>query len=130
MAHPTWVNYLLQAPIDHLNQAMPIICGHRFTVKVQITGFVFKEHTRRPKAGVPGPGSSVAEIDILQRLIDLAFLDQRDGGLQVIAFLAADAKLVALDRDLHLDLRALDRLDDLLGEVALDALLDQHRLAQ
>lgn len=97
---------------------------------VEITGFVFKEHTQHPQAEVPSPESSVAEIDILQRLVDLAFLDQRDGGLQVVAFLAADAQLVALDRDLHLDLRALDRLDDFLGEFALDTLLDQHRLAQ
>ena len=50
------------------------------------------------------PTASVAEIQILQRLPNLEPAHQLDGGLQIIALLAGDPQLVALDRGLHLEL--------------------------
>src|SRR5258708_37047005 len=67
---------------------------------------------------------SVAEIHVLQGVGDLEALDVGDRGLQVVAFLAADAQLVALDRGLDLELRALDLLDDRARQLGVDALLD------
>src|SRR5262249_33535400 len=72
---------------------------------------------------------SVAEIHILQRLLDLHRLDEGDRFLQVVALLAGDAQFVALDRDLDLELAVLQLLDDLLGKRLLDTLLDDHLLA-
>src|SRR5215470_8886739 len=68
-------------------------------------------------------GSSVAEIHVLQRLLDLHVPHQLNGGLQIIALLAADPQLVTLDGGLHLELAVLDRLHDLLGQRAVDPLL-------
>jgi hypothetical protein len=50
-------------------------------------------------------------------------LQQRDRGLQVVALGAGDAHAVALDGGLHLQLALLDDALDLLGRVAVDALL-------
>ena len=66
----------------------------------------------------------------MQRLVDLEALDERDRRLQVVAFLAAHPQFVALYRHLNLELGALDFLDDLLRQFALDPLFDQDRLAQ
>src|SRR3954470_21806081 len=73
--------------------------------------------------------SLVPEVHVLQRLLDLEAPDERDRFLQVVALFAADAELVALDRGLDLQLRVLDRLHDLLGELLVDALLDHDLLA-
>src|SRR3546814_6164900 len=65
----------------------------------------------------PKPGdlhdwlTSVPEIDVLQRLLDVQPLDEGDRRLKVVDLLAADAQLVALDGRLHLHLGVLDRLD-------------------
>ena len=44
----------------------------------------------------------------MQGLLELEGADARDGGLEVVALLAGDAELVALDRGLHLELGVLD----------------------
>ena len=73
---------------------------------------------------------SVPEIYILKGLGDLEFFDQGNHSLKVVSLLTRNAQLVALDGDLHLQLCSLDDLNDLLGQVTLDALLDADRLAQ
>jgi hypothetical protein len=73
---------------------------------------------------------SVPEIDVLQRQLVLLLAQQRDGLLQVIALLAADAHAVAHDRGLHLELALLDRLDDLLRERGVEALAQRDALAR
>src|SRR5579862_7279947 len=60
--------------------------------------------------------ASVPEIHELQRLLELEGADARHDGLQVIALLAGDAELIALDRGLHLELAVLDGLHELAGE--------------
>src|SRR5690606_10808163 len=71
-------------------------------------------------------GRSVAEVVELQRQLELGALEQRDRGLQVVALLAVDAQLVAVDLAVDLELGVLQRRLDLLGELALDALLDRN----
>src|SRR5262245_48183489 len=56
--------------------------------------------------------SLVAEVQILQRQLDFHFAHMLDRRLQIVALLAADAQLVALDGDLHLQLRILERPHD------------------
>ena len=73
--------------------------------------------------------ASVAEIHILQRLLELQPAYQRDRLLQIVALLARDPELVALDRSLHLELAVLDRADDALAEFLIDALAQRHGLA-
>src|SRR5882724_4938092 len=70
----------------------------------------------------------VPEVHILQRLIDFHPTHQGDRFLEVVALLARDPQLVALDRGLDLEFRILDRLHDLLGELLVDALLDDDFL--
>ena len=79
----------------------------------------------RPEARV-----SVAEILELQRQVDVGLLQQRDRGLQVIALLAGDAQLVAVDLRFDLELGGLDGGDEFLGHGLFDALLDGDLLAR
>src|SRR5260221_1757957 len=72
---------------------------------------------------------SVAEIHILQRLLDLEAAQQGDGRLQVVALLAGDAQLLALDAGLDLEAAVLDLAHEAPGQLAVDALLQHHRLA-
>ena len=72
-------------------------------------------------------GVHLAEVHELQRHVEVAALEQRHGGLQVVAALGLHAQLVALD--LRLDaLRRLvaDDLGDLLRVVLGDALLERR----
>src|SRR3546814_4279484 len=84
----------------------------------------------------PKPGdrhewlTSVPEIDVLQRLLDVQPLDEGDRRLKVVDLLAADAQLVALDGRLHLHLGVLDRLDQAPGQILGDALPDHDGLPQ
>src|SRR6185437_12810372 len=66
----------------------------------------------------------VAEILELQWYIGIALAQQCHGRLQIIAFLAADTQLVAVDLRLDLELRGLQLCNELLGSHLLDALLD------
>ena len=94
---------------------------------------------RRPRLSAGGSRSralrgrrhaprSVAEIAELHREVGDRLLDQRDRVLQIVALGAGHAHRVALDRRLHLHLAVLDQLDDLLGELLLDAHADRHHL--
>src|SRR5258707_9365156 len=74
-------------------------------------------------------GTLFPEIDVLQRLVGLDSPELDDGGLEIVAFLARDAQLVALDRHLDLELAVLDLAHQALGELLVDALLEQHGLA-
>src|SRR5260221_4526888 len=73
--------------------------------------------------------SLVAEIHILQRLLDLERAQKRDGVLQIVALFAGDPQFVALDRGLDLELAFLEGGYEALAELAIDALLDDHDLA-
>src|ERR1700683_141506 len=73
---------------------------------------------------------SVAEVIELQRHLELRAAQQRDGGLQLVTLLTADAHLVALQARLHLELRVLDQALDLLARFRIDALPEQHLLAR
>src|SRR5690606_27448014 len=68
--------------------------------------------------------ASVAEVVELQRDAEVGLAQQRDGVLQVVALLAVDPQLVAVDLAVDLELGVLERGLDLLGRLALDALLD------
>src|SRR3546814_19773332 len=70
----------------------------------------------------------VPEVYVLQGLLDLQVLDQRDGRLKVVALLAGDAQFVALDSRLDLQLAALDPLGNLLGDLLVDALFERADL--
>ena len=75
-------------------------------------------------SGAPAPElRSVAEVFELQRQFVVAFLQQRHRHLQVVALLAGDAQLVAVDLRFDLQLGVLDGGHDLLGQLLLDALL-------
>src|SRR6266542_5430926 len=90
-----------------------------------------------PPRGRPGgrparrspPGwrpATLAEVDELQRQVEILALDQGDHGLKIILFLGGDAQFLALDLGPHA-LRPLitDDLADLLGVVLRDALLER-----
>src|SRR4029079_10830939 len=67
-------------------------------------------------------GRSVAEVRELHREVEVLPAQELHHGLQVVALLARDAHLRALDRRLHLELRVLDVFHDfagLLGDYAL-----------
>ena len=66
---------------------------------------------------------SVAKVSELQRHAKIRLLEKLHDGLQIVAFLARHADLLALDRRLHLELGFLDRLDDLTGLIRVDAIL-------
>src|SRR5438270_8707402 len=87
------------------------------------------ETGRRPAPAAHRRRALFPEIDVLQRLLGLDRAELGDGGLEVVAFLARDAQLVALDRDLDLELAVLDLAHQALGELLVDALLEQHGLA-
>ena len=81
---------------------------------------------RHPHPGLPLKGeaeSSIAEIVELQRQFEVALAQQRHRVLQVVALLAVDPQLVAVDLGIDLELGFLDRRGDLLGQLLLDALL-------
>ena len=71
---------------------------------------------------------SVAEIGELEGLTQLATANQRHHLLQIITLLAGYPNLVTLNGGLHLDLGILDQLDQFLGHVAFDPLLELHFL--
>src|SRR5690606_660933 len=75
---------------------------------------------RRPNGRRRGR-RSIAEVRELERQIELALLEELNHLLQVVALLAGDPHLIALDRRLHLDLRFLDELDDLAGRIGIDS---------
>src|SRR5690606_32760067 len=72
----------------------------------------------------------IAEVVELQRAVELAALEQRDRRLQVVALLAVDAQLVAVDLAVDLELGFLQRGLELLCQLAFDALLDADLLAR
>src|SRR5580700_2129849 len=74
--------------------------------------------------------ASVAEVSELQRHFELRALEQRDGRLQLVALLAADAHLVAHEARLHLELGVLDQARDLLAGVRVDAVPQHHLLVR
>ena len=70
----------------------------------------------------------VAEIQILQGLVDLEAAHQSDRRLQIITLLAGHAQLVTLDRDLDLELAVLDLADQLPGEIGVHTSPQHDRL--
>eukprot|EP01136_Pigoraptor_vietnamica_P017703 Opistho-1_new@63244 len=68
--------------------------------------------------------ASVPEVVVAQGHVRHFLLQQGDGLLQIVTVLAGDAHAVALDGGLDLHLAVLDRADDLLGQIGLDAVLD------
>src|SRR5580658_848744 len=83
--------------------------------------------TVRPVAGQPC--SLLPEIDILQGQFDLHPLDVLNCVLKIVPLLAGHAEFVALDRDLDLQLGILQLLDQLSGQLLVDALPDDDGLA-
>src|ERR1700688_3155702 len=75
-------------------------------------------------------GPSLAEVHELEGLRELEAADMGDGGLQLVALLPAHAQLVALDRDLELELAVLERVREALGQLPIDPLLDHDRLPE
>src|SRR3546814_5870676 len=88
-----------------------------------------RDRTKPRRGSVRSRSALVAEVLVLQRLLDLQALYKGNGVLQIVALLAGDAQAVALDRRLHLQLAALQLLHDALGEILADALLDGDELA-
>src|SRR4029077_1263467 len=82
-----------------------------------------------PAEGWIDAGGSLAEIHVLQRLIDLEGAQQRDGVLQFVTLLAGHSQFIALDRGLNLQLAVLQILYQALGQFTIDALLDDPHLA-
>ncbi len=70
--------------------------------------------------GTHNLASSVAEVLVLQRQVNVGILHQSDDGLKIITLLATDAQLVALDSGLHFELAAFDHLDELPRQVRVD----------
>ena len=70
---------------------------------------------------VPYGETVLAVVDELERLAVVLPLEEGDDLLQRIARGRADAQLVTLDLDLHLELLGLDILVDLAGNVLFDA---------
>src|SRR6516165_7130616 len=75
-----------------------------------------------------GSTASVPEVDELHGDAEVVLPQQLHHRLQVVALLARDAHLVALDRDLHLHLGVLHELDDLARFLDRDALLEIESL--
>ncbi|CAK8737250.1 hypothetical protein SODG_000973 [Sodalis praecaptivus] len=59
----------------------------------------------------------------MEGLTQLRAFDQRDNLLQVIAGLACDANLIALDLRLHLQLAVFNEFNDFLGQTGFDPCL-------
>ncbi len=89
-----------------------------------------KPTARRSSGLQPRRSRSIPEIVELQRDLKLGLAQQRHRLLQVVALLAADPQLVAVDLGLDLELGLLERGDDLLRQFLLDALLDGDLLAR
>src|SRR5690606_419507 len=102
--------------------------GHRFR---PITAFSSQRRvsartfasSSAPSAGLPA-SKSVTEVLELQRDAEIALAQQGDGLLQVVALLAVDPQLLAVDLAVDLELGVLVRGMDLLGRLALDVLPD------
>ena len=71
---------------------------------------------------------SVAEVVELQRHAQLFATQQGNRLLQIVALLAGDAYLLALNGGLHLELGVFDHGDDFLRQVFIDALPQNHFL--
>src|SRR5205807_10641718 len=74
--------------------------------------------------------TSVAEIVELQRAVELGAAQQRDRRLQLVALLAGDPYLLALQARLHLELRVLDGAHDLASRLLVDAVPQRHFLVR
>src|SRR5690606_18481328 len=98
--------------------------GHRFR---PITARSSQRRTSRSTCAASNV-DSVTEIVELQRKLELLAAQQRHRGLQVVALLAVDAQLVAIDLGVDLELGVLELALDLLGQFALDALAHRHLL--
>src|SRR5689334_10608130 len=77
-------------------------------------GAVSSSWPRRDQArAIPPAFALVAEIYVLQRLLDVHPAGDGDRGLQIVPLFAGDAQLVSLDRYLNLELAVLDFPDQL-----------------
>jgi len=74
-----------------------------------------------------GPGQ-IPEIVELQRHTEIGFAQQRNHFLQIITLLAGHPHLLALDRDLHLELRLLDHFHELAAGIDIEAMLQRYFL--
>ena len=72
-------------------------------------------------------GASVPEVDVLEGESEVHRLHFDDDGLKVIALLTRNPDLITLDRDLDLELHAFDVLDEFLGCILCDALVEGER---
>src|SRR6516225_7552143 len=91
------------------------------------SGSGWRDQARAPTAGVK---CLFAEIDVLQRLLDLQAAGDGDRGLQIVALFAGDAQLVALNRNLYFQLGVLELSDQLPRESRVDPLPQHDRLPQ
>ena len=71
----------------------------------------------------------IAEIDVLEGLLDREILDELNRLLEVIALLTGNAQLITLNSNLHFDFCALDALSNLGRDLAIDTLFDLNALA-
>src|SRR6516164_8773317 len=83
-----------------------------------------------PRICVAPLRGSVAEVRELQRHIELRAAQQSDRRLQLIALLAADAHLLALNARLNLELRVLHQSRDLPAGVRIDTVAQHHLLVR
>ena len=71
---------------------------------------------------------SVAEVSVLDREIGNRFGNERNTRLQIVALGALHSNFVALNRSLNLELALLDQLDDFLGQIGINTILDLQLL--
>ena len=74
------------------------------------------------------PASLIAEVFELHGLFYAHGFDELHCRLKVVALLARDAELFALNGDLHFNLLAFDRLDDFLGGFLINTFFDGDTL--
>src|SRR5579859_3599005 len=91
---------------------------HKTCAGLSSSAMVKQEQQETQEPHSRPPIRLVTKIDILQRQVDVDLLHQRDRLLQIVALLARDAQLVALDRDLDLHLAVLDLGDQGLADFA------------
>src|SRR5690606_24309476 len=98
--------------------------GHRFR---PITAFSIQRRVRASTCSVSRSGcmGSVTEVPELQGQAEVGPAQQGDGLLQLVAFLAVDAQLVAVDLAVHPEPGVLEHGLDLPGRLPLDALPDR-----
>lgn len=72
--------------------------------------------------------SSVPEIHVLQRQIEIGILEKGDHRLQIVALFSSHAHLVTLDGRLHLELLLLDAFDHLSRQFGIYALANGEGL--